>query len=251
MPITLPTPPTAPILGTPGFDVDAGAFLNWMKTLATTWNGNPPLIAGDGGVAGVSPQLSSNNIDSTVNGGYYFGYGGANASASAGDNPFPTYAAAFGVTVYQGGLGAAGDYVTQIASKFDITNPEMKLRSRAVAGSGWSNWQRITPERGSNVNGSFIRFADGTLICTGLMTIGPISTAVGSLFTTSAETTWTFPAGFLTGTEPVTSASTRGSQTVWANNRKALVTSSLVRVISATSIAGNLDVELSAIGRWK
>lgn len=41
-------------------------------------------------------------------------------------------------------------------------------------------------ERGSNANGAYVRFADGTQICW-----------VGSSFTGVAQVTWTFPASFV------------------------------------------------------
>lgn len=46
-------------------------------------------------------------------------------------------------------------------------------------------------ERGSNVNGEYIKFADGTMICT-------IRAAIGGAWSTGVELsrTWTFPAGF-------------------------------------------------------
>lgn len=48
MPLTLPTPPTAPSLADPtNFDTRTDAFLAWMSTLATTWNSTPPYISGD------------------------------------------------------------------------------------------------------------------------------------------------------------------------------------------------------------
>ncbi len=51
-------------------------------------------------------------------------------------------------------------------------------------------------ERGSNANGEFVRFADGTLICTRTnLSAANASTAVGSLFA-SANIAWTFPAAF-------------------------------------------------------
>lgn len=44
-------------------------------------------------------------------------------------------------------------------------------------------------ERGSNANGSYVRYADGTQICTALVTLVYLTTAV-------AAATWTFPAAF-------------------------------------------------------
>ncbi|MPL74071.1 hypothetical protein SDC9_19880 [bioreactor metagenome] len=52
-------------------------------------------------------------------------------------------------------------------------------------------------ERGSNANGEYVRFADGTQICT-YSAVGaarPIMTAEGAIWR-STEYSWTFPASF-------------------------------------------------------
>lgn len=60
MPLTLPTPPTAPSLADPtNFDTRTDAFLAWMSTLATTWNATPPYISGD------SPTFTDLNLTDT------------------------------------------------------------------------------------------------------------------------------------------------------------------------------------------
>jgi hypothetical protein len=54
-------------------------------------------------------------------------------------------------------------------------------------------------ERGSNANGEYVRFADGTQICTGAVGAG------------SSFFTWTFPASFSTASGLVVSATTHQS----------------------------------------
>lgn len=111
-------------------------------------------------------------------------------------------------------------------------------------------------ERGSNANGEYIKFADGTLICTAVRehTTG-ITTAVGSVFTSSNQT-WTYPHAFLDGSAPTQA----GSSISWyANAWFSLGTSGSVSrtgmsfaLKSPTSLAGNAAgrVSLLAIGRW-
>ena len=48
-------------------------------------------------------------------------------------------------------------------------------------------------QRGSNSNGEYVRYADGTQICT----------IKDKTSTSSGSTTWTFPVAFASGTEPV------------------------------------------------
>lgn len=52
-------------------------------------------------------------------------------------------------------------------------------------------------ERGSNANGEYVRFADGTQICTrDVFSTDGITTADGTLFVSSTDLTWTYPAAF-------------------------------------------------------
>nr|WP_240321697.1 phage tail protein [Pseudomonas fluorescens] len=57
-------------------------------------------------------------------------------------------------------------------------------------------------ESGSNVNGNWVRFADGTQFCTFTVGATTATTAQGNGWM-SAASVWTFPAAFLTGSEPV------------------------------------------------
>lgn len=66
-------------------------------------------------------------------------------------------------------------------------------------GTSWILDRQI--ERGSNANGEYVRFADGTQFCTKTITgLGPIDTASGALFTNSGGTfVGNLPASFVTG----------------------------------------------------
>jgi hypothetical protein len=104
-------------------------------------------------------------------------------------------------------------------------------------------------ERGSNANGEFVKFADGTMICTAIVTVADITTATGSIFT-SAEVAWTFPAAFATVSAVFTSLGIRAAGNVWGKVRATSATAGGVKLYAATSIAGNTSVEVTAIGRW-
>ena len=52
-------------------------------------------------------------------------------------------------------------------------------------------------EQGSNANGRYIKYADGTMICTGAITLNlTITTATGSVFVSTAAATVTYPTTF-------------------------------------------------------
>jgi hypothetical protein len=96
-------------------------------------------------------------------------------------------------------------------------------------------------ERGSNANGDYVRFADGTQICWNNEIVTPVANTYTSY-------TWTFPAAF----------SVTPSITVSANSASAAVVNTQFSSPSATS-AGiginrtnttNTTLSSQAIGRW-
>jgi hypothetical protein len=105
-------------------------------------------------------------------------------------------------------------------------------------------------ERGSNANGQYVRFADGTQICTHFVSVSGAATASGQIFN-SPSNTWTFPAGF--SNKPAFYANEAGGNGfTWAGlgggaTSTTNTTFSLFRAAAATASS---DVALCAIGRW-
>jgi hypothetical protein len=107
-------------------------------------------------------------------------------------------------------------------------------------------------ERGSNANGSFVRFADGLQIC-----IGPdiggidVTTAVGSIFRNATVVEWTYPAAFTGGVGSIAGFATAmgNSQTHWCSCR---VSSSQFLQITVFGPASQTarTIRPAAIGRW-
>lgn len=107
-------------------------------------------------------------------------------------------------------------------------------------------------ERGSNANGEYVRFADGTQICTLNATLsGVTSTVVGGIYT-SQDINWTFPATFTTSAI-VTGRVRVGTASSWVglgNNATADFTSANYAIKSSTAINASTGFGLCAIGRW-
>ena len=129
-------------------------------------------------------------------------------------------------------------------------------RSRGVA--EWTNWRRLLHhemiigavsqsaglptgalmERGSNGNGEYVRYADGTLICTRTLTASA-----------SAAVTWTFPAAF--SAAPVITGT--AVATVLASvclDSAPTTTSAALSVRDKTDARRADSMTLTAIGRW-
>lgn len=117
---------------------------------------------------------------------------------------------------------------------------------RRYFGGSWKDWSRILPDRGSNLNGEYVRFPDGTMICTMIGTSSG-SSAAGSLFASSVQT-WTFPAPFVN--IPVVSMAANRART-WGDGFGNIPTKAALSLLSVSAIPDGTTYRASAIGRWK
>ena len=100
---------------------------------------------------------------------------------------------------------------------------------------------RYIAERGSNSNGEYVRFPDGTQICTATV-----------LSQTSTDVTWTYPASFIA--VPVISGKGRDADRVLTSgSSNPTATSATFRVwnIGGTPFRSSNSTPMVAIGRWK
>jgi hypothetical protein len=103
-------------------------------------------------------------------------------------------------------------------------------------------------EKGSNANGEYVRFADGTQICWGTAATSlNIDTPYGSALFRSAITPWTFPAAFA-GTALVSAGS--NSAIIFATTRQVNVTSAEGALYYFNGSLTARPLYMSAIGRW-
>jgi hypothetical protein len=110
-------------------------------------------------------------------------------------------------------------------------------------------------EYNSNANGAYVKWADGTMICTATIdnSTMAVTSAIGSIFQAGQEATWTYPATFV-GTPLVFPSPNRNDGSVIFGVFMRLITgtSAQYRLWSATSYAaGNVKyTQLLAMGRW-
>jgi len=100
-------------------------------------------------------------------------------------------------------------------------------------------------ERGSNAQGDYVRFADGTQICTATVSVD-IDQATGALFWSGANT-HDFPMAF--AQTPTASGSLHSSAAGWANGRAEQTTRWGFSAFGTASLTGE-TIALIAIGRW-
>ena len=105
-------------------------------------------------------------------------------------------------------------------------------------------------QRGSNANGEFVRYADGTQISWthGHDGGGVSDSPTGSVFR-AEDQSYTFPVGF--SGVPTVSVTSRGN-TTWSGNCSGVNSSGIARYrqFSSTSNSGTVEVRIIAIGRW-
>jgi hypothetical protein len=102
-------------------------------------------------------------------------------------------------------------------------------------------------ERGATAAGEFVRFADGTQICTSAgVSVPNASTASGALFR-SATTAWTFPRAFAVA--PTVSGSVQDGD-CWLAAETPTVTAVSLRAVSSVTKAAALTLRAMALGRW-
>lgn len=108
-------------------------------------------------------------------------------------------------------------------------------------------------ERGSNANGEYVKYADGTMICWITKTLNSISfTANGSVFTGNLGSL-SFPVTFLNN--PSTSVSVSksdGTGFYWADNPISRPNMFQIRAYAPTNVGTvSIQYEVVSIGRWK
>lgn len=143
----------------------------------------------------------------------------------------------------------------------DIIDQALKSHDDALAAHEAENASKHITESGSNENGSYIKFDDGTMICynTNLsLTDISITIAKGNVYYSNDALQWVYPVAFVS--YPAVSCFVRytsnltllwiGQYAAPADNQQ---TYSCFRVISATSEASinGVCLKMIATGRWK
>jgi len=109
-------------------------------------------------------------------------------------------------------------------------------------------------ERASTANGEYVRFADGTQICTHTLALPATDTAEGALFVSASDAVWTFPAAFAAAPRvsgmPATALAHAAFLAPPATAPADPATTFHCRACATLSDASPRDYGLIAIGRW-
>lgn len=141
---------------------------------------------------------------------------------------------------------------TAIQLSFRVLFNSVSFRRKAQG--TWSSWVRLDPERGSNANGTYVRYSDGTQICQGnfsLTNVG-LTTPYAGGFRSGEAPSVTFPAAF--AVPPVVSvscSSVANSSALYAGQTFESQNLFNPRIWAAAQTAAASFVgSYTAIGRW-
>ena len=119
---------------------------------------------------------------------------------------------------------------------------------------------KIISESGSNSDGNYIKYADGTMICYGVWTIGAFTTggnSIGSLWYGDINIWHSFPQKFVSRPEvklDVYDNRNDFTGSIWLQKKPTTVETTRfgsVRILSATNTTMNISIDFIAIGYWK
>lgn len=223
------------------------------------------LKTGDFGLGTTISLTAADDLDTLVGSGLYYNPTGGNCPG----NHYPLSSA--GALMH---LRRASTNCVQIFSTHGANLEANRMRQfvRSRGNAGWTPWVEIMNqgtmvgtvsqsggvptgaiiEKGENANGSYVRFADGTQMCSATRTV---SAAIGTAFLggfRSAPNSWSFPAQFVSGATPVVTGvavdETAFGLTIDGSTTHA-ATAWHVTAIASQGPATR-TVNLSAVGRW-
>lgn len=155
---------------------------------------------------------------------------------------------------HRNGGGDGTSYGLQMRSVLTSAGSELEYRNNY--GGSWSGWTKVGYTTGSNTNGSWIKFADGTMICSKKVsgTIN-ISTGWGNGYTSGDISLGSWAETFTSTPEiQITGQRGTGGMNFWLGAEQDVSTTSagkivLLRFTSASNV--NYILHITAIGRWK
>lgn len=141
------------------------------------------------------------------------------------------------------GDGAPAAFRSELDDVLDFLGPAFLNRfSDDIAGE--------VVESGSNANGEYVRFADGTQICRRAdPDLTTISTATGAVYSTTSS--WTYPAAFIEGPTVLGNSSRSTGGASWGGSVGTPGPTSVVLYAIASAQNTNARIQGLAIGRWK
>ena len=218
---------------------------------------------GDFGLGGAISLGAADNLDNIQVSGFYYNGSAANTPG----NNYPSYAAGALQVIFRAAHNVVQTYTTFGGTTASTASMRQYVRSRGT--DGWTAWDEVLMrdnilgpvsqsagvptgaiiERGSNANGEYVRFADGTQICVSPTLTVDVTTAAGAIYGTSDVQNTTLPAAFVSTAGAVASVCAANTENAWGAARP-LSTSTVSWRAWRTSAVTGQQFRLLTIGRW-
>ncbi|WP_167738053.1 pyocin knob domain-containing protein [Leisingera sp. NJS201] len=161
-----------------------------VQSSATDATADKLLLTNAFGWGDKGAPVPNDNIDDIATSGSYF-----LTSAVLGNSTLPA-----GEAFSSGSCLLQFQYNADNAAQILIAHSSGKMFTRIKDGGAWHDWISLIPKRGSGPNGEYVRFPDGTQICTKAITAD-----------SGADSVWDFPAAFSTTTNLTVHITARSS----------------------------------------
>ena len=135
--------------------------------------------------------------------------------------------------------------ILDLLAKINLANSAVSDNFDAVN----SSLNASTIISGSNSNGSYIMFPEGTMICRTISS-AVFSSDSGGPLSYQGIVSWTFPIPFISN-PVVPGASIEAPAAHACSGRVYNNSASSIQVVAYTSVSGTYNIEIHAIGRWK
>ncbi|UWQ73344.1 pyocin knob domain-containing protein [Leisingera sp. M658] len=201
-----------------------------VQSSATDATADKLLLTNAFGWGDKGAPVPNDNIDDIATSGSYF-----LTSAVLGNSTLPA-----GEAFSSGSCLLQFQYNADNAAQILIAHSSGKMFTRIKDGGAWHDWISLIPKRGSGPTGEWVRFADGTQICTKAITAD-----------SGADSVWDFPAAFSTTTNLTVHITARSSANAIIGGARA--PSVLAVSWNAHDTAGGRTAtpcSLRAEGRW-
>ncbi|NUB46511.1 DUF2793 domain-containing protein [Fertoebacter nigrum] len=218
------------------------------------------LKAGDFGLGGAQAPVLTDLTQAIAPGLYSFAENSATGSPGTGSFDCA-------LLVCGAGVAGAGEAFVALRRSASVTSQRLWIGAR-MAATGAIAWTELRHagnllgavsqsgglptgaviERGSNANGSYVRFADGTQICRHAPTVTNIDVLSGGIYM-SDTLGWTFPAVF-SGAPVVSGTASVDRGWVARGASAASSTSATLRACRSVSATAVITLHVMAVGQW-
>jgi hypothetical protein len=207
-----------------------------------------------GGFSGLLSDVVTLTSNTTLDNSYFSRTVLCDSSGGAFTITLPTHNAGFVVTFVL--TDATNDVTIEDSGSTAVQTLDYAGETVTLVSDG-ANWQRVADgngvvESGSNSNGEYVRFADGTQICwANVEGVSATAERASGVYGSGGgdEVNWTFPASFVSAPKPSFEQSSRTATGVLYGD---LTTSGLdVGLFDINGSVSDATVLCMAVGSWK